>query len=164
MDPELGICYGTSHPAKTSSGSCSKYAIISSTIFLAGTYLSCNIAQIVTASMIIHQSESYYEDNWKVQAAVITSLIVSILEILHLLGVIALSAVGEKESAAKSSGIVGMAQIFALVMIYLSWSSMSTDQLGHAFCIIAGIIWPSIVGLAIITYIFLLCTIGLEDD
>ena len=118
------------------------------------------IAAIVISSIIIKNSPEFYENDWKPQAAVISSLCSSVIGIISMFTIIVITALTDDENTKTKgtapSSLMAIANIFSMVCVYMSWNSMWDDSLGMAFCILIGIIQPAIFILAI----FAVCTLG----
>lgn len=124
------------------------------------------IMQVIVASMIVDQKEYWYTNDWKVQAAAITGIISGVIAIFveMTMAILVLMTKGEmKIRSAGLSPIVAAAQIFMLVLVYISWKEMWEHEIGQVFCVVIGIIQPCVFVIAIVTMCTLTCIIASRD-
>lgn len=109
-----------------------------------------NISELVVSSMIVKNEPDFYENSWKVQAAVITTFMVSIIstftEIIAAIIIPFLrSSRGSNELYGKGNGsLIFVAHVFSMICTFIAWEDMWDHPLGKAFCILVGIVQPSI--------------------
>ncbi len=129
-----------------------------------------NIAELVVSSMIVKNEPEFYENSWKVQAAVITTIMVSVISTLtEVISIIVIPFLKSSQESGKlsekgSGCIVFAAQIFSMVCTYVAWKEMWDHPLGKVFCILAGIVQPAIFFIVfILVFVFCCCLIMIEE-
>lgn len=129
-----------------------------------------NIALIVASSLIISKEPSYYNDSWEPKAAAIAVVVSScISELTEIMFFMLLPFIMENKGSGGTLGkggstLIFFAQVFAMVCVYISWNKIWVDDIGKMFCIMVGIVTPSLMLIYIIvTTVVMCCIVSCEE-